>query len=100
MNIQTLIQSVGTVVNSLIGVMVSLAVAVFIWGLVVFIFKAGDEKSHTEGKNKMIWGIIALFVMVSVWGIVNFVSQDLGITASSSGNPACLGQSDTGMLKC
>lgn len=84
MNIQTLIQSIGTVVNSLIGIMVALAVAVFFWGLVIFIFKSGNEKSHTEGKNRMIWGTVALFVMVSVWGIINFVSSDLGITTSSA----------------
>lgn len=105
MNIQTLITLIGTEVNSLIGIMIALAVAVFIWGLVAFLFKAGDETSHKEGKNRMIWGIIALFVMVSVWGIVNFVASDLGVTPASvpggtGGNPACLGQSDTGMLNC
>ena len=79
MNIQAIIKAVGTEVNSLIVILIGLAVVVFIWGLVVFIFKAGDEKSHEEGKNRMIWGIIALFVMVSVWGIINFVSNDLGV---------------------
>jgi hypothetical protein len=84
MNLQALIQAVGSVVSSLLAVAMALAVAVFFWGLVVFIFKAGDVKSHEEGKNRMIWGVIALVVMFSVWGIIRFVSQDLGITPSAA----------------
>jgi heme/copper-type cytochrome/quinol oxidase subunit 2 len=84
MNIQTLIQAIGTVVNSLLVITAGVAVLVFFWGLVVFVFKSGDEKSHTEGKNRMIWGIIALVVMVSVWGIIRFVSQDLGLSSPAS----------------
>jgi len=79
MNLQTLIKSSGAVINILIGIMVGLAVLVFFWGLVVFIFKSGDVESHTEGKNRMIFGVIGLFVMVSVWGIIQFVSNDLGL---------------------
>jgi len=77
MNIQTLIKSFATLLNGLIGIMASLAVVVFIWGLVIFIFKSGDETSHKEGKNRMVWGVIALFVMISVCGIVHFISVDL-----------------------
>jgi hypothetical protein len=80
MNIQTLIKASGAVVNNLLLAMAGLAVLVFFWGLVVFIFKSGDAKSHEEGRNRMVWGTIALVVMVSVWGIIQFVSQDLGIT--------------------
>jgi hypothetical protein len=80
MNIQTLITSVGSVVSYLLVAMAGLAVVVFFWGLVIFIFKSGDAKSHEEGRNRMVWGTIALVVMVSVWGIIQFVSQDLGIT--------------------
>ncbi|HEY4518560.1 MAG TPA: hypothetical protein VJG48_02985 [Candidatus Paceibacterota bacterium] len=61
--------------NDLVVLVVGVAVLVFIWGLVVFIAKSGDETARAEGKQKMIWGIIALFVMVSVWGIVRLISE-------------------------
>ncbi len=68
--------------NSLIKfvwpVLFGLAILVFFKGLVAFIAKSGDAKSHEDGKSLMIWGIIALFVMVSVFGIIRFFYDDFG----------------------
>jgi hypothetical protein len=64
-----------------IPVVASLALLVFFWGLVKFIWNvSGDEKAITEGKSLMIWGIIALFVLVSIWGILRFMSAEVGFT--------------------
>lgn len=59
-------------------VLMGLAFLVFVWGLAKFIGKAGDAKSHEEGKNLMKWGIIALFIMLSFWGILEFFYRDFG----------------------
>lgn len=61
-------------------VLVALTLLVFFKGLVAFIAKSGDAKSHAEGKNLMVWGLIGLFVMVSVFGILKFFSNDFGFT--------------------
>jgi hypothetical protein len=54
-----------------VGVMLAAAaVAVFVWGIVMFIGKAGDEKARIEGKRRMVWGIVSLFMLTSVWGFV------------------------------
>jgi hypothetical protein len=75
-----LINSVGRLVNSLVLLVIALAVLAFFWGLAKFIFNvSGDEKSVEEGKRIMIWGIIALFVMVSVWGIIRFAQGELNL---------------------
>lgn len=75
-----LIKSVGGLVNSLIAIVIGLALLAFFWGLAKFIFNvSGDEKSIEEGKRIMIWGIITLFVMVSVWGIVGFLQGELNL---------------------
>lgn len=75
-----LINSVGRLVNSLVVLVIALAVLAFFWGLAKFIFNvSGDEKSVEEGKRIMIWGIIALFVMVSVWGIIRFAQGELNL---------------------
>src|SRR3989344_4902770 len=63
-----------------IPVIAGLALLVFFKGLAAFIAKSGDEKSHAEGRNLMVWGLVALFVMVSVWGIIRFVYTDLGLS--------------------
>jgi hypothetical protein len=81
MGLKELIIAFGNLINISLGVSMGIAVLVFFWGLGVFLFKVGNEKSHEEGRNKMIWGAIALFVLVSIWGIVTFVQRDLGIIA-------------------
>jgi Type IV secretion system pilin len=78
--IQDILKGSATLIGTLIKVSVAIAVLVFFWGLVKFIFKAGDEKSHEEGRNRMIWGVIALFVLVSIWGIVKYLQSDFGLT--------------------
>jgi hypothetical protein len=64
-------------INPLLYIVAGLALLAFFWGLVKFISRAGDDKSHAEGKNLMVWGLIALFVMVSVYGILRFFYHDL-----------------------
>ena len=64
-----------------IPVISSLALLVFIWGLVKFISRVGgDEKAIIEGKKLMIWGLIALFIMISIWGILRFFYGSLGFS--------------------
>lgn len=73
-------------INPLLLVIAGLALLAFFWGLMKFISKAGDEKSHAEGKSLMVWGLIALFVMVSVWGIVYFLQHDLRLNVANPGS--------------
>ncbi|MFA6397808.1 MAG: hypothetical protein WDK96_03110 [Candidatus Paceibacterota bacterium] len=63
----------------LIPLMFSLALLIFIYGVVWYIWKGKDSKEQEEGKKFMLWGIIALFVMVSVWGIVSILTNTFGL---------------------
>ncbi|OHA89450.1 MAG: hypothetical protein A3C70_02950 [Candidatus Zambryskibacteria bacterium RIFCSPHIGHO2_02_FULL_43_14] len=78
-NLQTLVQSIGTLVDLALPIVVGLALLAFFWGLVKFIFAQGNEESKADAKKIMLWGLIALFVMVSVWGLVNFIGSAFGI---------------------
>lgn len=76
--IKDLINALSGLIDTLIAILVALALAVFIWGLVKFIWRlGGDEEEVKEGKKLMVWGIVALFVMLSVWGIVIFMQEAL-----------------------
>ena len=80
-NTYSLIFTIGKIVSRLSLVVAGMALLVFFWGLVKFIFRVGgDEKAVSEGKNLIVWGLIAIFAMVSVWGIIEFVSKDIGFT--------------------
>ncbi len=78
---QSFSELVGIVVGlvqSMIPVVVALALLVFLWGLARFIFHAGDVGAKEHGKQIMFWGSIALFTMVAIWGIIIFFRSSLG----------------------
>ncbi len=62
-----------------IPILLSLAVLVFFWGIVKFIYNAGDEKKIDEGKQLMLWGMVGLFVMVALWGIIGYIQVQVGL---------------------
>jgi hypothetical protein len=71
-----LLKNIGDqIVNPLIGLMFSVAVVFFIYGVVEFIGAADNEEARTTGKQHMIWGVIGIFIMVSVWGIMNILKN-------------------------
>lgn len=81
-NLETLLRSVGRLIDIALPIVVAIGLLAFFWGLVKFIF-AGEE-GKSEGKHLMIWGLVALFVMVSVWGLVRFIGNALGISQNES----------------
>lgn len=70
------------VTDILIPMVFVLALLVFFYGIVKYVWSEGAGKD--EGKKIMIWGVVALFVMSSVWGIVAFVRIELGVGSDSS----------------
>ncbi|MEK7187157.1 MAG: hypothetical protein AAB690_02570 [Patescibacteria group bacterium] len=80
-NLQQLIKIFIDIATSLMPILGGVALLVFFWGLVKFIAKSGDEKSHQDGRSLMVWGLIALFVMVSFLGIVYLFYDDLGFNS-------------------
>ena len=78
-NIETLVRSIGRLVDLALPIVVALALLGFFWGLVKFIFAQGNEEAKADAKKIMLWGLIALFVMVSVWGLVGFIGNAFGV---------------------
>ena len=73
------VAQVSAIVAQLVPLLVSIAVLLFLWGIVKFIAKIGDEEGRKAGKSLMIWGMVGLFVMISFWGIIGYVQQSLGL---------------------
>ncbi len=81
-NIQNLATDVGGIINTLIPIIFALALLVFFWGLVKYMFAGEHEKE--QAKKTMLWGIVALFVMAAVWGLVRFLGSALGINEEAA----------------
>lgn len=78
-NIDTLLAKVKTVIiNPAIGFIFALALAVFLFGVVEFLFKKDSESGRAEGKRHMLWGIVGMAIMLGAFGIVNLIINSLG----------------------
>lgn len=65
--------------QSLIPLLIAVAVVAFIWGVIIMVINPDNEDKKKQGKSFMIWGIIALFVIVSIWGLVALLSNTIGL---------------------
>jgi uncharacterized membrane protein YfcA len=63
------------ILQPIITLLMALAVAYFLFGVMKFVKDQGSEEAQVEGKKHMLWGIIGLFIMVSVYGILNFINS-------------------------
>ena len=78
-NVENLVRAIGRLISLATPIVVGLALLAFFWGLVKYIFSAGEEDSKKEGIRLMIGGAIAIFVIVSIAGIVTWIGNALGV---------------------
>lgn len=71
----------NTILNAAIGLFITLAIVVFFWGLIKYLWHINSEGAH-EGLSIMFWGVIAVFVMVSIWGIIRLLQSTFGVTST------------------
>ncbi|MFH1472903.1 MAG: pilin, partial [bacterium] len=83
-NVETLLGSIGRLVDLALPIVVGIALLGFFWGLAQFVFAAGDEAKQDQAKSHMIWGVVALFIMVSVWGLVQFIGTAVDVNQGDS----------------
>ncbi len=83
-NITGFLGTLGTIIDAIVPFLIALAVLFFLYGLVRFMFAAGNEDAAAQGKSIMIWGIVILFVMVSVWGLVGILNQFTGVNTGQT----------------
>lgn len=73
--IENVLRTLTTSLNGFISVLILVATAVFLWGIVKYITAGGDEEKVKEARSMIIWGIIFLAVIVAVWGFVDIFNN-------------------------
>lgn len=81
-NTKEIFGSILDIIRILIPIAFGLAILLFFWGIVKFLWSEGSGKD--EGKRIMVWGVLAIFVMSSIWGLVRFVRGTLGIDPNAT----------------
>jgi len=82
-----IMSTISSILNTLVPLLIAVAVVVFLWGVIQYVTAGGDEEKRTKGRNTMIYGIIGLFVMVAVWGLVNVLLSTFGLDTGAPDTP-------------
>jgi len=80
--VDTIIYRVGGWVDIIIPILIALAIAYFIWGVISFMISS-DEEAKKNGRAKIINGLIGLFVILAFWGIIALVKNTFSISGSA-----------------
>jgi hypothetical protein len=71
--------------NAVIPVMLLLGIVYFVWGVVEYVIRDGEE-AKKKGKDRIIYGLIGLAVILSLAGIVNLLVKTFGFEGQNSLN--------------
>jgi uncharacterized membrane protein len=73
--------TINRFLNAMIGVIITIAIIVFFWGLVTYLREAGEAKHN--GLIMIFYSLIALFVMVSIWGIIHVIQATFQVSGQN-----------------
>jgi len=63
----------GKIISSILGVVGSLALVMFIYGGITWMLSAGNQEQVTKGKNILIWATIGIVIIFTAYALVRFV---------------------------
>jgi hypothetical protein len=89
-NIQSVFLLFSNLLNAMIGMLITIAIVVFFWGLIKYLLASGSTEEAHKGIHQMIWGVIAIFVMVSIWGLVALLQRTFGVDNNQAKVPAAV----------
>lgn len=70
-------QVAGQAINSILGIVGSLALLMFIFGGLTWMTSAGNEEKVKKGRGIIVWAVLGLFIIFTSYALVNFVIKDL-----------------------
>ncbi|MFH1254974.1 MAG: pilin [bacterium] len=63
----------GKIINSVLGIIGSLALIMFIYGGASWMLSGGNQEQVTKGKNIIIWATIGMVIIFTAYALVKFV---------------------------
>ena len=68
---------IGTIINAIMGIVGSLALAMFIYGGFTWMTAAGANERVQKGKDILIWATVGLIVIFSSYALVYFILNNV-----------------------
>ncbi len=66
---------VDKIINPAITLLFTVALIIFLWGVMEYIRGKEASDARKQGKDHIIWGIVGITIMLGVWGIIAFVNS-------------------------
>lgn len=70
---------VTEIINPIILLLSTGAFIVLVWGIVKFVWAAGDEKARLAGRQSILWGLVGLVVIFGAYGIINVAANTFNL---------------------
>jgi len=80
--IQSIVCTLGNILDTAIPIIIVLGIAYFVWGVVSYVIN-DDEEAKKKGRDRIIYGIIGLVVIVAMWGIVGIIKNTFGLDSAT-----------------
>jgi hypothetical protein len=74
----SIVGTIGQWLGFVVPVLIALAVAWFIWGVIMYLI-AGDEEKKKKATGMIVGGLIGLFIIVAFWGIIRLITNTFGV---------------------
>lgn len=68
----------GTITGVVIPFLFVVATLIFIYAIIQFITKSGDEAEQKKARGLILWSVIGLAAIISLWALVGFLTQYVG----------------------
>jgi len=68
---------IGQIINSLLGIVGSLALLMFIWGGFQWMTAAGNDEKVSKGKRTLVWAALGMVVIFSSYALVSYLINNV-----------------------
>lgn len=86
--VNSVFAEITTLVNTLVPLLLALALLLFIWGVIQYFILGADEEAKREtGRVYMIYALLGLVAIVAVWGLVALALQIFGLEGTHTPPP-------------
>lgn len=73
------------IIYPLVALLFAVALVIFLWGAIRYIWNGTDETARTGGRRHMIWGVMGMAVMLSALAIVTLIFNIVTGNGTSTG---------------
>ena len=68
---------IGQIINSVLGVVGSIALLMFVYGGITWMTSAGNPEKVKSGRDIIVWSVIGLVVIFSAYGLTRVVIEGI-----------------------